>query len=304
MDEFKYSEQHSLWVPDNLALKNGLNVRLCFWNAVQQKPIRVLVLPGSRDCVELYSFLAERLDKAGHQAFAMDWPGHGKSERIKGSGDLEYVHANDFAKDYFPALEAAIEKVRPHAIIAHSMGAGITLGYYTQTKIRTPLVVTAPFMDLASKHGPRWLTEYGPKVACLLGMGGDLAWGQKLFSRPAFEPGNELTSDEYAFKHKFDLLAQPSFKRGGVTYGFVAAFQRFRDKYLTEAELARIEAQVLGFITPKDQVVSGPAQQKLRAIRGNEVVELLESQHEPLRERPEIRNPVIQRICDFLPKPL
>jgi alpha-beta hydrolase superfamily lysophospholipase len=121
-----------------------LGLRRC--SAAGPIQAEVLIVHGYADHGGRYREVSEHLARAGLGVTAVDLRGHGRSDGQRGyiASFLDY-HADVAAG--LGTLDAAL----PHFILAHSMGAMLSLDYVSQKSPKLAgLVVTNPFLALAA----------------------------------------------------------------------------------------------------------------------------------------------------------
>jgi len=99
---------------------NRLRHHLLEWG--DNGPI-VLLLHGFLEHAHTWDLVAPQLAAAGHHVFALDWRGHGDSDRGGAGG---YYYFADYTADLAFVVRALGDRV---ALVAHSMGATASMHY-------------------------------------------------------------------------------------------------------------------------------------------------------------------------------
>jgi lysophospholipase len=261
----------------------------------------VLLLPGRTEFVEKYGPAGRSFAARGYGTLAVDWRGQGLTDRALPNRLIG--HVEDFAEYQrdLGALRAAAEALgapRPWHLLGHSMGGAIGLRAALSGLPVVSAVFTGPMWGiriLAPLRPLAW--SLGPMLRPV-GFGGQvvptMSARNYLLSTP-FE-GNLLTSDPETFAWmQAQLRARPELGLGGPSIAWVA-------EALREAHVLRRSAPPL----LPGLCICGEFERivDIDAMRGRmadwpDGAFVLEkgAQHEVLMERPEIREPVFDRIC-------
>jgi pimeloyl-ACP methyl ester carboxylesterase len=105
---------------DRFIVANRLRHHLLEWS--ESGPI-VLLLHGFLEHAHAWDFVAPRLAEAGYHVLALDFRGHGDSERVGAGG---YYHFADYSADLAFIIRALGGRA---ALIGHSMGGSASLIY-------------------------------------------------------------------------------------------------------------------------------------------------------------------------------
>lgn len=98
-------------------------------------PVPLLLLHGFLEHAHTWDLAAPRLAAAGWHVFALDWRGHGDSDRV-GSGG--YYHFADYSADLSFLLRALGGRA---ILVGHSMGATAAMSYTGLEPGRVPALV-------------------------------------------------------------------------------------------------------------------------------------------------------------------
>ena len=100
---------------------NRLRHHLVDWSLPGAAGAPLLLLHGLQEHARAWDFVAPRLAESGRRVLALDWRGHGESERIGRGG---YYHFADYVADLAFLVRALGGRV---ALVGHSMGGSVAL---------------------------------------------------------------------------------------------------------------------------------------------------------------------------------
>ena len=135
-------------------------LRRLAWPAAQPRGT-VLLIHGFAEHAGRYGEVAQALNRIGLDVFAVELPGHGKSEGRRGD-----VSSFD---DFLLALDGLLESLspeareRPRVVVAHSMGGLIALRWLETRGLRPDcMVLSAPWLGTSPLLSPvtrllKWL---------------------------------------------------------------------------------------------------------------------------------------------------
>lgn len=112
---------------------NRLTHHLLAWGAGARV---VLLLHGFLEHAHVWDLLAPRLAAGGWRVYALDWRGHGASDRVGAGG---YYHFADYVADLAGLVPQLGERV---ALVAHSMGGNAALLYAGSQPARVSALVS------------------------------------------------------------------------------------------------------------------------------------------------------------------
>ena len=272
--------------------RDGLRLRLAHYKAPDARGT-VLMFPGRTEYVEKYAPAAEQFAADGLCTMVIDWRGQGLSDRIL--GDPMGGHVNrfrDYQLDVAAMLEAteALDLPRPWHLLAHSMGGAIGL--------RT-LVDGAPVAS-AAFSAPMWGIQIAPALR-------PVAWSFSWLARQAgldaaYAPGtsgsaypaaaafaeNLLTgdADQFALMAR-QVAVHPELALGGPSLRWLNEALR-ECRLLSRAPSPDIPCLTL--LGSEERIVDTlRVRRRMGRWPEGELVVLDGARHEPLMERPEIR---------------
>ena len=109
--------------------QDGVKIRVGLWKA--KVPTRtIFICPGYSEYIEKYGKTAKLFSHYGYNCVALDWRGHGLSDRLTPNPLLGYVETfSDYLKDFDAIIDWAIkfDIPKPWFVLGHSMGGTIML---------------------------------------------------------------------------------------------------------------------------------------------------------------------------------
>jgi lysophospholipase len=262
----------------------------------------LLFAGGRGDFIEKYLEAQDHWHSLGWNVTAFDWRGQGGSQ-----GTLPGGHIDRF-ETLVGDLADLIESWRagspgPHAVVAHSMGGHVLLR--TLADRRPPIdaaVLVAPMLMINSGPMPAFAAQWLATTASQFGLSAVPAWQQPSTPQPAGSMRQSILTgcpDRYG-DELWWWEREPSFNLGIPSWGWLkAAFESCAA--LTPARLAEVEVPVLLLGTERDRLVSPAAIRGAAAhLRRAELVMFVDSAHELLRERDQVRLRAMAAIDGFL----
>ncbi len=270
----------------------------------------VVLLGGRSEFIEKYRETVEDLLKRDLDVFTFDWRGQGLSDRLLPNRHKGHVESyDDYLKDleYFMGTVVLPGGTRPVFILAHSMGAHITLRYlHDHPGVVDRAVLTAPLIDIA---WPAYLKHVMKGLANLMSATG---FKKKYATRAMdFDPsrrrfqGNRLTRDAQRFQQTIDLIVEnPKVAVGGVTFGWLAATFASIQLVMAENYCQNIETPILIISAGADRIVSRGAQEVVcQRLPDCRLVTISGSRHELLIETDAVRGQIWELFEDFVLNP-
>lgn len=272
--------------------RGGVRLRALLAPAARA-PIRgtVILCNGRTEFIEKYFEAIREFQARGFVVFTMDWRGQGLSDRLLANplkGHLASL--DDPAMDLAAAIKSLNGRLpRPHLLVAHSMGGGISLRALQTRKIE---------MDGAVFSAPMWgiaeLSEAARKFARFMtsiGAGGWFAPGvAKRWTKERFKR-NPVTHDKERHARGQALVeAEPRLALAGVTLGWVEAAAQAFDGFTQPGALAHLKMPVVVLSAAEEALVSNASHEAVSKLLPNARLEVIEgSKHEILMETDDIR---------------
>lgn len=278
---------------------DGWALRSFSWPQQGKARGSLLFLNGRGDFVEKYLEVLIHWHAQGWSIAGFDWRGQGGSGRLL--ADPLVCHQPDFD----PLVDDLSDFVRewakttpePHVIVAHSMGAHLTLRMLTRSPNGIAAAVLAcPMIDIRVKGLPGWALGLLARGMSLLGFAERKVWGRDLG-----DIGGRMTScpDRRADKAWWKEH-NPAIASGPPSWGWVLS-ARASIRRLTDRVMAKIHVPLLLLATEGDPVVDVGAIRRAAAVLPQAELTVFDGGgHELLREADARRLPVLARIDAFL----
>lgn len=284
------------------AAPDGWTLRRFEWPQPGSSRGSLLFLGGRGDFVEKYLEALMHWHGRGWRLGGFDWRGQGGSGRLL--ADRSVCHLVDF-DPLLRDLEAFVEAWRrgepgPHLIVAHSMGAHLTLRLMAEgSRAFDAAVLASPMIGIGVKGVPAPAIRWLARSAVALGHGERRIWQRDLGNY-----GGRMTScpdrqaDKIWWKTTYPEIASGS-PSWGWTRAACASIARLR-----RHDLARIRTPVLLLASRRDPIVDVGAIRRAAALLPAAELEVYPGPgHELLREADPIRLAVLARIDRFLERP-
>jgi lysophospholipase len=287
-------------------------MRFAEWRAADGWPLRsfswpqpgaargsLLFLTGRGDFIEKYLEILIHWYGAGWTIAGFDWRGQGGSGRML--ADPLICHQTDF--DLLVADLAGFvdhwlaETPGPHVIVAHSMGAHLTLRMLSnRPEGIDAAVLSSAMIGIRVKGVPSWLV--GRLVRCAVALG---LSDRRISRRDIGDVGGRMTSCPDRRADKMWWKANhPHLASGVPSWSWVrAAFASIAR--LTDAALGQIHTPILLTAAREDPIVDVAAIEHAARVLPNAELTIIEGGgHEILRETDARRLPLLARIDAFL----
>lgn len=289
-------------IPDGMGFgtwraRDGWTLRRFDWPAEGAARGSLLFLGGRGDFTEKYLEALAHWHEGGWSLAGFDWRGQGGSGRYL--ADPLICHIPDF-DPLLADLEAFVAgwtsaTPAPHVIVAHSMGAQLTLRLLAaRSGLVARAVLLAPMIGIRPLPAPIARAVAG--AASLSGRGERRIWERDLGNY-----GGRMTScpDRQADKIWWKA-AQPDIASGAPSWGWLKAACA-SIATLPLRRLAGIETPLLMLASKRDPVIDVAALRRAAALLPNARLRLFDGKgHELLREADRVRLPVLAAIDAFL----
>jgi lysophospholipase len=243
----------------------------------------VIICPGRTEFIEKYFEVAHDCLSRGFSAIIFDWPGQGLSDRLH--KDRMAGHVTSFSV-YVDALRRGLDAigaraVRPHVILAHSMGGAIALEALRTRKVTAEAAAfSAPMWGLPVWFFQRWAV----RAARLFGFGG-------LYVRRPGPPetfaSNPVTHDLGRWERCRRLVdTDDRLRLGEPTIAWLVSSLHVIRGFFEAGALDRLRRlPVLTAIAEEETIVSKSSQRRLaRRLKAGRTVEIGGARHEILME--------------------
>jgi lysophospholipase len=285
---------------------DGVRVRLACWKGGTKGTI--LIFQGRTEFIEKYGPTIQRFLDRGYSVAAVDWRGHGLSDRLADPPTLGHVDAfKDYQLDVAELLKFTEDHGLPtdFTLLAHSMGGAIALRAIQSGLKINRAIFSAPMWDIAvNSVGDMAIKAYSTTMG-------------RYFNRKTLVPttnirnasfvfgyeGNNLTNnkDEHVLRAK-QMGDHPELEIGGPSIGWVSEALIDTHKIRTK-DLPNVPA--VCFMGTNENIVS---QKAIRQVMKNwdrgELICLDGAQHELLIEDPGVVERVWDKIDQLLSTPV
>ena len=278
---------------------DGWSLRSFAWPQDSAARGSLLFLNGRGDFIEKYLEPLIHWHDRGWNVAGFDWRGQGGSGRLL--SDPLICHQVDFdplVDDLAGYVDHwAATTPDPHIIVAHSMGAHLTLRLLARGTHRIDAAVLAsPMIGIRIKGIAGWALAGLAGAATALGFG-----ERRIWRRDIGDVGGRMTScpDRRADKAWWKAT-KPEIASGVPSWSWVRAASQSIAK-LTPAMLRRIDVPTLMLAAARDPIVDVSAIERAASLMPHAELVLREGGgHELLREADAKRIPVLAAIDKFL----
>lgn len=286
---------------------DGWVIRTARWDNVPGGRGSILFVGGRADFIEKYceAYWVWRAWGMGLATF--DWRGQGLSGRL--GGDAHRGHATDFERwvdDFGGIVDWFVRTLMPpHFIIAHSMGAHLTLRHLARGDTRIArAVLLAPLLGIKTEPVPDAAARGFVHAVERLGHGlryGPLqrpygAWQRRPLRQAILTGSVERFEDEHWW-----IETNPGLGLGGATYGWLASAYRSIDALLAPGAIERITTPTLVLMGEHERLVDPAAAERAAARLPDGTYGVIpNAAHELLRETDGVQAEVQRRIRRFL----
>ena len=279
--------------------EDGWPLRSFSWPQPGKARGSLLFLTGRGDFVEKYLEVLIHWHTLGWNLAGFDWRGQGGSGRLL--ADPLICHQVDF-DPLVGDLAAFVDQWAgstpgPHVVVAHSMGAHLTLRMLGEAPHRIDAAVLAsPMIDIRVMGVPGWALGWLAAAAGLIGLS-----RRRISRRDVGDVGGRMTScsDRRADKIWWKTT-RPDLASGVPSWSWVRA-ARTSIRRLRREAVAKIAIPILVLTSEKDPVVDVRAIRRLaETLPQGELMAVPGGGHELMRETDARRLPVLARIDAFL----
>tara|TARA_B100001027_G_scaffold214896_1_gene187863 strand:- start:163 stop:1110 length:948 start_codon:yes stop_codon:yes gene_type:complete len=288
-------------------LDNGNKLRVAFWN-LEGKKGTIILQSGRTEFIEkYYEVISEFIDR-GFCVAMMDWRGQGLSSRKTNNERIGHIDKFEtYDQDLVRVVNECFKSKCPDPFIGfgHSMGGCLMTSYFISPENElSRCILSAPMVSVRANAVSR-------RAVSLLGIFENLGLGAFPMQRPSWDEDsgwqeepfleNALTTDKVRFNRTFKFLSQfPDLGVRGVTVGWLKhALKRTNDFKLLDWSLV-IKKPLLLLDATNDKLVNSSINRKLLGQSVLTTIISMESQHEIMMEKDEIRKKAWDAIDQFL----
>ena len=284
---------------------DGVRVRLACWKGGTKGTI--LIFQGRTEFIEKYGPTIQRFLDRGYSVAAVDWRGHGLSDRLTDRPTMGHVDAfKDYQLDVAELLKFAEDHDLPSdfTMLGHSMGGAIGLRAIQSGMKINRAIFSAPMWDIAvNSFGDTVIKAYATSVG-------------RYFNRKKLVPSTNVRNASFVYgydgnnltnnKEEYDLRAKqmsthPELEVGGPSIGWVSE-ALIDTKELRAKDLPNIPT--VCFLGTNENIVS---QRAIYEVMGKwesgELVVFEGAQHELLLEKADVVDRIWEKIDQVLLMP-
>lgn len=298
-------------VPDGAVARwlisdDQVRLRAAFWQPADSSKGSFLILPGRTEFIEKYFELCGELLQRGFGVGILDWRGQGLSDRPL--SDSHKGHIGAFSEyladlDCLTAAAQAHPLPPPYRILAHSMGAHLSLRYLHQRPdIITQAVLCSPMVHIRTQFMIHAVARSISFIGNLFGFAESYVPGGRVYDpdRDRFT-GNLLTGSAERFARTAHLVrADPRLALGSPTYGWMEAAYRSMAQAMAPEFCAAITTPILMLYGSAEKISDPHYQQRTaRQLPNCTALCLTGASHEILQETDAIRNQFWRAVDGF-----
>ena len=288
-------------------LDNENKLRVAFWNLDSNKGTIILQSGRTEFIEKYYEVISEFIDR-GFCVAMMDWRGQGLSSRKTNNGRIGHIDRFEtYDQDLLRVVNECFKSRCPDPFIGfgHSMGGCLMTSYFiSPANELSKCILSAPMVSIRANAVSR-------RAIYLLGIFENLGLRAFPMQRPSWDEDsgwqeepfleNALTTDKVRFNRTFKFLSQfPDLGIRGVTVGWLKhALKRTNDFKLLDWSLA-IKKPLLLLDATNDKLVNSSINKELLGQSDLTTIISIESQHEIMMEKDEIRKKAWEAIDQFL----
>ena len=295
------------WQWGDFKNNEGQKIRYGF-NYLDNSHAMIVFAEGRTECIEEYFENIRHFNANGYACAIVDWQGQGLSYRL--TGDNTRHHSKGFEQDivdfedFLNHLPAHIPKI----LVAHSMGANITLRYLGNHADRFKCgIVVAPMLGLKPRRTIQYLGKTILKTVQKLGWDkrhaiGQGAWNEKMAHIVKYKISSDPIRRElqpYLFK------TRPELRCGGVTWGWIAEALKSIAVLQEKDNVSTIQTPLFFAIAENDAVVDNDgAMITLSQLPNATGKSYKNAEHQIHREQDKIRLVFLKDAQSFIEKHL
>ena len=284
---------------------DGLELRYAVFKGKMSPPKgTVVLLPGRSEPIEKYAETITDITNAGLWVATFDLRGQGGSPRLLKNKRLGHVRRfSDYQKDLDGFFEQIVlpDAKLPFFLVGHSTGGLIALSSARRIANRVErIVVSAPFLGLASTRPSPRMVRFVAQLMCLIGLGGRASRKDRDYS--TFE-GNAVTSDPQRFARNQEIFdAHPELTLGPPTWRWLHECLKAGRKVVSPTYLQSITVPTLILGATADRVASYPEIERMsRYFRAGKLIPINGAEHEVFQEAEKYRAQAMAALFAFIP---
>ena len=306
-----------LYEIDNLSCPGGdayffpLNkkdkLRIVLWNLDSQKGT-IILQSGRTEFIEKYYEVISEFIERGFAVAMMDWRGQGLSSRMANNEKIGHIDKFEtYDQDLIRVVNNCFKSECPEPFIGfgHSMGGCLMTSYFISSENKlSKCILCAPMVSIRAN-------AFSRRIVSLLGIFESLGLGAFPMQKPSWDDDsgwqeesfieNALTTDEERFSRTYKFLSKfPELGIKGISLGWLKhALKRTNDFKSLDWSLA-VKKPLLLLDATKDKLVNSSLNKELLGQSHLTTIVSIESQHEIMMEKDEIREKAWEAIDQFL----
>ena len=288
-------------------LDSNNKLRIAFWNLDSSKGT-IILQSGRTEFIEKYYEVVSEFIERGFAVAMMDWRGQGLSSRKASNKRIGHIDKFEtYDQDLVKVVNECFKSNCPEPFVGfgHSMGGCLMTSYFISTEsILSKCILCAPMVSVRANAVSR-------RIVSLLGIFENFGLGAFPMQKPAWDDDlgwqeesfleNALTTDEERFKRTFKFLSQfPDLGIKGITVGWLKHALKRTNDFKSMDWSSAIKRPLLLLDATNDKLVNSSLNKELLGQSDLTTIVSLESQHEIMMEKDEIRKKAWEAIDQFL----
>ena len=206
-----------------LRTDDGLRIRAGVWGHTGGSNGTILLCPGRTEYIELQDRIACRLVSYGYTVIAVDWRGHGLSDRTLKLSSAVHVQSFRLYQLDVKAVLSAIDALcltRPLYLVGNSMGGAIGLRALIDGASFAAAAFVSPMWGIKMSMVQKAVAEPVSWLFCRAGFGHKFVPGHDDNNYVSTHPfdGNRVTNNLDGFHYWFEQTrARPALQTSGST---------------------------------------------------------------------------------------
>ena len=282
-------------------------LRIAFWNLDSNKGT-IILQSGRTEFIEKYYEVVSEFIERGFAVAMMDWRGQGLSSRIANNKRIGHIDKFEtYDQDLVKVVNECFKSNCPEPFVGfgHSMGGCLMTSYFISTEsILSKCILCAPMVSVRANAVSR-------RIVSLLGIFENFGLGAFPMQKPSWDDGsgwqeesfleNALTTDEDRFNKTFKFLNQfPDLGIRGITIGWLKHALIRTNAFKSLDWSSAIKKPLLLLDATNDKLVNSSLNKELLGQSYLTTIVSIESQHEIMMEKDEIRRKAWKAIDQFL----
>ena len=289
------------------SLDNNEKLRVAFWNIESSKGT-IILQSGRTEFIEKYYEVVSEFIERGFGVAMMDWRGQGLSSRKASNKRIGHIDKFEtYDQDLVKVVNECFKSNCPEPFVGfgHSMGGCLMTSYFISSEnILSKCILCAPMVSVRANAVSR-------RIVSLLGIFENFGLGAFPMQKPAWDDDsgwqeesfleNALTTDEERFRRTFKFLSQfPDLGIKGITVGWLKHALKRTNDFKSMDWSSAIKRPLLLLDATNDKLVNSSLNKELLGQSDLTTIVSLESQHEIMMEKDEIRKKAWEAIDQFL----